>query len=182
MESGDIYFAYRPGLGYATDVQSGVARLCLVMASLSQRRYRLIDVQSARMPDPDGGSKHKSIVLHVADEPEEVESALAGGGAGSHEYASLLPAGAGEYTLSRYGSRMILDFTLNEDDAMNELWSRLNIRSEAAYIVTVSGASPEPVADGSKLLDATGSVMTLEPVPGWMAEEIGGYEASKDAR
>ncbi|CAN5868627.1 hypothetical protein BH23ACT11_BH23ACT11_11960 [soil metagenome] len=150
-------------------------QLCLVMASEASSRYRIIDVQSARMPDM--GNSHRAIVLQVSEEPEAIESMLIGEGTGNNVYASLVPAGAGQYTFGRYGSLLLLAYTLNEVEDSGDVWDQLNIRSESVYLVTGTSATVD-VKARANLLSAAGSVLTLEHAPQWLTKEFHGSQTS----
>src|SRR5258706_14255862 len=77
LESGDIYFAYRPKVGKRSARSlSDVQRFYTILSPRGKRVYRLVIVRAKPQPPPgrEADRKDSGFVRKVAQQPEDVEN------------------------------------------------------------------------------------------------------------
>jgi hypothetical protein len=122
LESGNIYFMYRPRVGEeAGDVQGmeDVQRFYLVLSPNEKQSYRLIAVPKKRLPDvEDGNERFWAYIRTVSSSPKDVQEELAGESRPGAEKAipAARPSGEGVCSIVRHGDHTHLVYALELPD------------------------------------------------------------------
>jgi hypothetical protein len=156
LETGDIYFLYRPVVD-AEEVHGleDVRRFFIVLKPWRPPRYRLIVVGRKRLPDPREHNRFWGFVWRVLRDRAALNAEL-----GEEEYATKTrgirkvpaarPAAEGIYAIVRHGDHTHLAYALELPTREGPAERELNIRREASYIIAVRNPeSPRPPAAGA---------------------------------
>jgi hypothetical protein len=153
LESGDIYFAYRPKIeAQAAKSFEDVARLYMILSPRGKQLYRFIIIGEKRLPAVSGGGDRKTwgFVEKVASRPEEVEDELdpetyPTKTRGERHLAAARPAGEGVYAIARHSGHTHLAYALELPAEPGEVQQALNIVKEGSYIIVVKNPeAPSP--------------------------------------
>jgi hypothetical protein len=157
LESGDIYFAYRPKIeAQAAKSFDDVARLYMILSPRGKQLYRFIIIGEKRLPAVSGGGDRKTwgFVEKVASRPEEVEDELdpetyPTKTRGERHLAAARPAGEGVYAIARHSGHTHLAYALELPAEPGEVQQALNIVKEGSYIIAVKNPeAPSPPGVG----------------------------------
>ena len=140
LESGDIYFAYRPKIEpQAAKSFEDVARLYMILSPRGKQLYRFIIIGEKRLPAVSGGGDRKSwgFVEKVASRPEEVEDELdpetyPTKTRGERHLAAARPAGEGVYAIVRHSGHTHLAYALELPDEPGEVSGHSTSSTKAA--------------------------------------------------
>jgi hypothetical protein len=157
LESGNIYFFYRPRIG--EEDPSGleeIQRMYMVLSPHGKRSYRLMVIGQKKLPDPSrsGHRRYWGFVDQVGDDPKAVERELQAHRystktRGERELPAARPAGEGIYRIVRHGSHTHLVYALELPERIGEVQEELNIEDEASYILSIKNpAKPAPRGAG----------------------------------
>jgi hypothetical protein len=142
LESGDLYFIYRPRVGVDEVAElDDVQRFFVILEPDGGRRYRRVFVGRKRLPDLGSHEREWAFVAEVTDDPEELREKVV------DEPGPRL-AGAGRYAIVDHGGHTHLVFVLGEtrDRRIEQV---LNIRPQASYVVAVRNPdAPAPSGAG----------------------------------
>ncbi|HEX9443297.1 MAG TPA: hypothetical protein VGA73_04215 [Candidatus Binatia bacterium] len=153
LESGDIYFAYRPKVGKRSARSlSDVQRFYTILSPRGKRVYRLVIVGAKRLPSlgRDGDRKTWGFVEKVAERPEDVEDELdpktyRTKTRGERRLEAARPAGEGVYAVVRHRDHTHLAYILELPPRPGPVQRALRIAEQASYIVSVKNPdAPAP--------------------------------------
>src|SRR5258706_21178 len=153
VESGDIYFAYRPKVGKRSARSlSDVQRFYTILSPRGKRVYRLVIVGAKRLPSlgRDGDRKTWGFVEKVAERPEDVEDELdpktyRTKTRGERRLEAARPAGEGVYAVVRHRDHTHLAYILELPPRPGPVQRALRIAEQASYIVSVKNPdAPAP--------------------------------------
>jgi hypothetical protein len=151
LETGDIYFFYRPKV--EQDQPKGVKdleRFYLVLSPKGKKVYRMIIVGQKVMPNVhETGERSWGFVDLVAKDATEIQKALRETHyetktRGERELPAARPAGEGVYAIVRHGDHTHLAYSLELPRQPDKVQRDLRIAEEGSYIITVK--NPETAA------------------------------------
>ncbi len=143
LERGDIYFLYRPRVGYsAAHGLADVERLYIVLKPWRTHKYRLLIVGRKKLPDPEEHNRFWAFIWKVFHDRRALNEEL-----GIKEYATKTrgerivpparPAAEGIYAIVRHGNHTHLAYVLELPKRQGPVERELNIEREASYVIAV---------------------------------------------
>jgi hypothetical protein len=143
IESGDIYFLYRPAVGVREVHGFGdVRRLYILLKPWSKQIFRLLIVGRKKLPAPEEHDRFWAFVWRVFGDRAALNAEL-----GYEEYQTKAdgvrrvpparPAAEGIYTIVRHGDHTHLAYLLELPKRQGPVERELNIKREASYIIAV---------------------------------------------
>ncbi len=159
IESGDIYFLYRPAVGVEeAHGFKDVRRLYILLKPWATQIYRLLIVGRKKLPAPEEHNRFWAFVWRVFKDRAALNEEL-----GYEEYETKTrglrsipparPAAEGIYTIVRHGDHTHLAYFLELPKHQGPVERELNIQREASYIIAVKNPetpSPPNTGLGSK--------------------------------
>ncbi len=156
LESGDIYFLYRPAVG--VEIVRGfrdVRRLYILLKPWRNQIYRLLIVGRKKLPAPEEHDRFWAFVWRVLKDRAALSEELGYEAyqtktSGVREVPPARPAAEGIYAIVRHGEHTHLAYLLELPKREGPVERALNIKREASYVISVK--NPEtPSAQGTGL-------------------------------
>ncbi len=156
LESGDIFFFYRPRIeerepGGRRDLQ----RFYMVLKSHERQRFRLAVIGRKQLPDPGRkGERLWGFIDLVRKDPEAIRRELQGetyetATRGERRLPQARPAGEGVYHILRHGDHTHLAYALELPKEPGEVQEELRIGKEGSFIISVKNPErPSPPGVG----------------------------------
>lgn len=153
LESGDVYFFYRPAVD---STEPGglydVSDIHLVLAPRDRAVYRLLTVGKKRLPETD--DRFWGYVAFVTDDTSALARELGPQSyvtetLGERTRPAVRPTGEGVYALLRRGRHTEFAYVLELPEKPGEVHQALNIAAEGAFVLAVKNpraASPPDVS------------------------------------
>lgn len=162
VESGDIYFLYRPKVRAEGEPEEGaggiadVERFHIVLRPDGASRFRLMTVGRKRLPDVEDHERNWGFVDLVARSAKEITSGLdeqryRTKTRGERVRPAARPAGEGVYVLARTGHSLHLAYALELPEKPGPVQRELNILPEGSFALSVK--NPEKGSPAGAGLD-----------------------------
>jgi hypothetical protein len=149
VESGDIYFAYRPRIEeHQVEGLRDVQRFYMVLKPEGQSKFRVAILGRKRLPEAHDHERIWGFIDSVVRTGDAVESEFK-----EHRYStktrgertlpSVRPAGEGTYALVRRGRGLRLTYELELPERPGEVQKELHIEPQGAYVVSIKNPEAE---------------------------------------
>src|SRR5690625_2011096 len=143
LESGDIFFLYRPRV--ERDEVRGVKdiqRFYVALKPEGRKHYRLMVLGRKRLPDLPGHERIWGYVDRVSDDPKHITEELRAQQyktktRGERTVPAARPAGEGRYVITRIDGQMHLVYALELPKEPAEVQRDLNVAPEASFALSV---------------------------------------------
>jgi hypothetical protein len=152
LESGDIYFLYRPRVQHesAQDIED-VQRMHIVFKPEGRQLYRMAAIGRKRLPEIEAHERHWGFIEKVAHSADEIRREL--GEAhyptatrGERTRPAARPAGEGVYAFVQAGRSMHLVYALELPKRPGPVQRDLGLEAEGSFVVSIKnperGAPP----------------------------------------
>ncbi len=143
LESGDIFFLYRPAVDDEepkglVDVQ----RFLIVLKPHDREVFRLLIIGRKRLPDVGEHERVWAFVDRVTNSADELERALRASEyqtqtRGERHEPAVRPAGEGVYAITLVGGQMHLSYALELPEKTSEVQKAFKIAPEATFALSI---------------------------------------------
>lgn len=144
LESGNIYFCYRPKVDDETvEGLEDVQRFHIILRPDGADSYRLLTIGQKHLPDiEEHGQQTWGFVDDVTHDPDKLESALKEEHyqtktRGERTRPAARPSGEGVYDIVRHGGHTHLAYALELPKKPGNVQNELEIEPEASYVLQI---------------------------------------------
>jgi hypothetical protein len=143
LESGNIFFYYRPGIEKKEQESVKGQQFYMILSPRNNERFRLIVIGSKRLPEVERKRKRFwGFVDLVRKSSNSIRDELSGEkyptkARGERHVSAARPAGEGVYRLLRHGGHTHFVYALEPPERSNEEQNELQIETEGSYIIGI---------------------------------------------